>query len=284
MKSYLEISISSTEAQRELLIPTMIELGSIGFQETDSELLCFFEKSNWNETTGEILKSEIRKLLQTISANAAIGFREFNEENWNAQWEQSLQAIEIGERLVVKPSWCSYENKQQRIVIEIDPKMSFGTGYHETTRLTLGLIEKYVTAGANILDVGTGTGILAIASVKLGASHATGIDTDEWSIENASENVLRNHVEGRVIISSQPLSQFSSSSFNLLCANLTLNTNLEYLDEFKRVLLPNGILLLSGLLAHDRKQMLEGLSSTRFSVIDEGTENEWIALAGQSAS
>src|SRR5262245_49617862 len=132
MKSYLEISISSTEAQRELLIPTMIELGCEGFQETDSALLCYLEQSKWSKTKHDILKAEITKILQTISVNAAIQFREFSDENWNAQWEQSLQPIEIGKRLVVKPSWCTYESRQPKIIIEIDPKMSFGTGYHET--------------------------------------------------------------------------------------------------------------------------------------------------------
>ena len=282
MKSYLEISISSSEGQRELLIPTMIELGCKGFQETDSELLCYFEKSEWNETKHEALKLDIRNLLQTISANAAVRFREFKEENWNAQWEQSLEPIEIGDRLVVKPSWCSYENTRDRFVIEIDPKMSFGTGYHETTRLTLGFIEQYVRSGWDVLDVGTGTGILAIAAVKLGASHAAGTDTDDWALENATENVLRNEVAENVTISRQPLTHFPSSSFNLLCANLTLNTNLAYLGEFKRVLLPDGILILSGLLRNDREEMLKGLDMVGFSVIDERAENEWIAIAAQA--
>ena len=284
MKAYLEISISSNEAQRELLIPTMMELGCEGFQETDTALLCYLEQSRWNEAKHEMLRAQIKRLLQNISVNAAIQFREFSDENWNAQWEQSLQPIEIGNKLVIKPSWCIYARRENRVIIEIDPKMSFGTGYHETTRLTLCLLEKYARAGINVLDVGTGTGILAIASVKLGASSATGIDMDEWSIENATENVIRNNVENQVTISPMPLIEFSPLSFDLVCANLTLNTNLSFLSEFKRILVPNGVLLLSGLLNQDRDQMIHGLIGSEFTVIEEITENEWVALAAKLTS
>ncbi len=281
MKSYLEISISSSEAQRELLIPTMMELGCEGFQETDTSLLCYLEKSKWDASKHETLKAEMKKLLRTISSNADIQFREFADENWNEQWERTIQPIEIGERLVIKPSWCTYDNSQKRIIIEIDPKMSFGTGYHETTRLTLCLLEKYVAPGMTLLDVGTGTGILAIASVKLGAAHSDGIDIDEWSIDNATENVLRNHVQDNVVISSTPIHDLPSKSYDLITANLTLNTNIEFLWEFGRLLRMNGALLLSGLLLQDRVQMIQGLNDSKFKLVEEQRENEWIALAAK---
>ena len=229
MKSYLEISIASNEKQRELLIPTMTELGCEGFQETDTSLLCYLEKSRWNDKKFESLKADLKKILQTISVNAAVQFREFSEENWNERWEQTITPIEIGKRLVIKPSWSEYNNTQNRIVIQIDPKMSFGTGYHETTRLTLQLLEKHLKSDITMLDVGTGTGILAIAAVKLGASSATGVDIDEWSIENAKENVVNNSVQGQVTISNTPLREFQPHSFDLITANLTLNTNISYL-------------------------------------------------------
>lgn len=281
MKIYLEISISANEQQRELLIPTMLELGCVGFQETETELLSYFNKSNWSEEKFNTLKVELKQILQTISSNADIRLRELQEENWNEQWEQSIQPIEIGEKLVIKPSWASYENNDKRIVIQIDPKMSFGTGYHETTRLTLQLLEKYLIPHCSLLDVGTGTGILAIAAVMLGAETAMGIDIDEWSIENAKENVLANHVDEHVSISYTPLETLQYDSFHLVTANLTLNTNIEMLSEFHRLLKDNGILLLSGLLKTDREIMIEHLEKRSFKILEEQIENDWIAIAAE---
>jgi ribosomal protein L11 methyltransferase len=281
MKSYFEISITANERQRELLIPTLLELGCQGFQETESHLIGFLEKQDWSDDKFERLQIELRKILQTISVNAAIQFREVAEENWNEQWEKTIQPIEIGAKLVIKPSWCSHVNKDNRIIIQIDPKMSFGTGYHETTRLTLRLLEKHLTANSSVLDVGTGTGVLSIAAVKLGAKSAVGIDIDEWSIENAKENVAANSVAKNIVISSTPLHLLSSSSFDLITANLTLNTNIELLDQFYSRLFSKGLLLLSGLLQTDRDAMVNKLREHSFDVIEEITENEWTAIAAR---
>ncbi len=281
MKTYLEISITAQPHQQENLIPTMTELGCEGFQETDSSLLCYIEKHHWNEKKYGILKNKLKTILHTISANAQVSFKEIIEENWNERWERSLQPIEIGTKIVIKPSWSEYKKDGEKIIITIDPKMSFGTGYHETTRLTLQLLEKYITSGCSVLDVGTGTGILAIASVKLGANKAVGIDIDEWSIENARENALANLVQEKVSISGQSLSHLSQTSFDIITANLTLNTIVELLPEFRNHLRPDGILLLSGLLQSDRETMINHLHMHSFKTLEHRTENEWIAFAAK---
>jgi ribosomal protein L11 methyltransferase len=194
VKTFLEISISAAPSQQELLIPTMVELGCDGFRQMDSSLLCYIDKSRWGEDKFETLQLQLKSLLRTISSNAVIAITEILEENWNEQWEHSLQPIEVGKRLVVKPSWTEYAARPGAIVITIDPKMSFGTGYHESTRLTLQFLEQFVNPGSTVLDVGTGTGVLAIAAIKLGARAAVGIDIDDWSITNAKENTLLNGV------------------------------------------------------------------------------------------
>lgn len=287
---YLEISISANQVQQELLIPTMIELGCDGFQEMDNSLLCYIDKSRWTNEKYLSLKNDLKRILQIVSVNSAVEFREIVEENWNEQWERSLRPIEVGDKLAIKPSWCDYENNDNRIVIQIDPKMSFGTGYHETTRLTLRLLEKYIDVGFSppkadsMLDVGTGTGILAIAAIKLGATSAVGIDNDKWSIDNANENVIANRVDDKIEISDKTLTEFTDGSYNLIAANLTLNTNIELLDEFRRILCGDGTLLLSGLLDKDKEEMIQHLTAKRFSVIELISENEWIAIAAKKQS
>ncbi|MBI1807941.1 MAG: 50S ribosomal protein L11 methyltransferase [Ignavibacteria bacterium] len=279
MKTFLEISVSATEQQRELLIPTMIELGCEGFQETDSSLLCYVDKSRWKDDNYQLFKDNVKRMLLKISVNAAVQFREIKEKNWNEEWEKTIQPIEIGDRIVIKPSWCEYDNRGNRIVVQIDPKMSFGTGFHETTRLTLRLLEKWLKQGWTVLDVGTGTGVLAITAVKLGARSAFGIDIDEWSVTNAHENVLANQVVDRVTISDRTIDTCDSSTIDLITANLTLNTNIDLLSEFSRALKPDGYLILSGLLRTDRDSMIQHLIEKRFHIIDELCENEWIAIA-----
>ncbi len=279
MKTWLEISITSTPSQRELLLPGLTELGCQGFQELDDALLCYFDKSQWDSTSYERFLKVLRSILQMFSVNADIRFREIEETNWNETWERSLAPVEIGRRLVVKPSWTEYRGGGERIIIEIDPKMSFGTGYHESTRLILALLETHVRPGDTVLDIGTGTGVLAIASVKLGAEKATGIDTDNWSIENARENVVKNNVQDSVDIPEVPLTSFATAGFSLIVANIMASTIIELLPQIRRLLAPGGRLLLSGLLATDREEIERRLAEFGFRPTASVAEHEWIAIA-----
>lgn len=279
MKRYLEISINATKIQQELLLPTMIEIGCHGFEEKDDALLCYIDKALWNEKKFEQLKIDLKNLLNTISSNSIIQIKEIEEKNWNAEWERTIQPIEIGNKLVIKPSWAEYQNLKNRIVIQIDPKMSFGTGYHETTRLTLRLIEKYIKSGDRILDIGTGTGILAISAIKLGASYALAIDNDEWSIENAKENVKANNLTDKITISDRSLEEIEDTNFDLITANIMLNTILEMLPEIKKRIKTDGIILFSGLLLGDEEKFLEGIKSHNFKIVENISEGEWFAYA-----
>lgn len=283
MKTYLEISISASKPQQELLLPTMIELGCHGFGETDTELLCYIDKSFWSDEKFHSLKNDIKKIIRTISSNSDIKIKEIQEENWNEAWEKSIQPIEVGNKITIKPSWANYENTSGRIVIQIDPKMSFGTGYHETTRLTLQLLEKYIQKNDVVLDVGTGTGILAIAAIKLGGSHALGIDNDEWSIDNAKENVSANNLSDKIEISDSALASLPETKYDLITANIMLNTILEMLPEIVNRIKPGGVILFSGLLLIDEKAFTIGIDKYGLHIKEKLTEGEWLAFAVQKS-
>jgi len=277
VKSFLKVSVSGTEEQRELLMPTMIESGSRGFEETDTHLTAYFEKPA-DEAAAAHLRAALLRTLRAVSANAEILFEEVAERNWNAEWEATIRPIEIGERIAIRPSWCSYDGDPGREVLIIDPKMSFGTGYHETTRLMLRLVEKVVAAGDVVLDIGTGTGVLAIAAVRLGAAGAVGTDTDDWAVENARENTLLNGVSGKVRILPGSVPEDLPSPPTMICANLTLNDLTGLLPALRGTLAPGGRLLISGLLANDRGKIGSSLAGAGFQEREVLQENEWLAI------
>jgi len=277
VKVFLRVSVSGTREQQGLLVNSMIELGSRGFEETDTHLVAYFEQPA-DEAARTRLGDALRTTLRNISANAEILFEEIADRNWNAEWEQTIRPIEIGDRIAIRPSWCDYSETAGRVVLTIDPKMSFGTGYHETTRLMLRLVETYVRPGIFVLDVGTGTGVLAIAAVRLGAGSAIGTDTDEWAVDNAQENILLNDVADHVRIHHGSIPEEMPSPPSMICANLTLNDLVGLLYRFRKILHDDGKLLISGLLAVDEAAIVEALARNRFRTIEILRENEWLAM------
>src|SRR5262249_6174629 len=213
VKSYLEVRVASTEGERELILPVMIMHGFRNFEETDDAIAGTIDQTGWNERRLEEFKTGLERDLTPLGLPTLPAYRELPERNWNEAWESSIQPVEIGPNLVIRPSWGSYRNAGNRLEIRIDPKMSFGTGHHESTRLILRLLQEQIKPGVEALDIGTGSGILAIAAAKLGAKRAEAIDIDEWSITNARENVAANLVQDRVAVSDSPLSEVRTGPF-----------------------------------------------------------------------
>jgi ribosomal protein L11 methyltransferase len=206
---------------------------------------------------------------------------EIKNQNWNRLWEDSIQPIAVTERIIITPSWRPQPDQEQKIVLIIDPKMSFGTGYHESTRLVLRMLEQYLIADSTVLDVGTGTGILAIAAVKLGARLAIGVDIDEWSYVNGKENVERNGLVKHVDVRHGSLDVVQEREFTMIMANITRNAIVELLPAMLEKLQKDGLLLLSGLMADDRAAMEKTLQRHHCMLLSVINENEWIGIAAR---
>jgi ribosomal protein L11 methyltransferase len=280
VKTFLRISVSGSRTQAEALLPSLVELGCVGFEETDTHLVGYVELTA-SPADASRLKDAFRDILRRVSVNAELTFEEIADRNWNAEWERTVRPIEVGARIAIAPSWSGYRNDSGRIVLTIDPKMSFGTGYHETTRLMLLLIERYIREGMFVLDVGTGTGVLALAAVRLGAAGAVGTDTDEWAVDNALENVRLNREEGRVTIHHGSIPPHLPSPPSMICANLTLNDLATMLPAFRELLPAGGLLLVSGLLSQDEGPIGGALAASGFTVIEIARENEWLAICAR---
>ena len=185
--------------------------------------------------------------------------------------------VEVTATVAIKPSWKEYHGGA-RIVIEIDPKMSFGTGHHETTRMMIRLLEKSVRGGEKVLDVGTGTGVLAIAAVKLGAERCLAIDNDDWSIENAKENIIKNGAGDKIEIAKGDLTSVPQSDFDIVVANLNRNTLLYLRDELYGKCVKGGLALLTGVLALDEESIVDSYVQKGFTSLEVLHEAEWSAL------
>jgi len=274
---YIKLVINVADEYQESLIAELFDMDFNGFEQRDGQIITYISKEQFGIGDRE-------RIDQLLGAYPGDGFIESEEvvadQNWNEQWEQTIRAQTIGQ-FFVKPTWSQKTVPEDKILLEIDPKMSFGTGYHETTRLMLQALPDLIQKGDFVIDAGTGTGILSIAAVKLGAKRAFAFDIDEWSISNTKENILLNDVADSVSVkkgSSEVVPKDISA--DLILANIERNTIVSLLQDFKTLLKPDGQLLLSGLLKNDEQQIIDELKAN-FEVLDISRENEWSAIHAQ---
>ena len=273
---YVKLFIRLDDRYHDALIAELLELDFQGFEQRDEHLVAYIKKISFDDKT----RQRMVKLLDGFSSKGNIESEEvFEEQNWNQKWEATIKAREIGQ-FFIKPTWSETEVPHDKILIEIDPKMAFGTGYHETTRLMLQKLPEIIETGDEVLDAGTGTGILSIAALKLGAATAFGFDIDEWSFSNAHENATLNGVIDRFTIKSGSVETLEAGKkYDVILANINRNVIADLLDVFIEHLKENGKMLLSGLMSNDRSYILNQTGMKNLSLVDESRENNWIVLS-----
>lgn len=279
-RSWLQISIILPQRFHDLITGQLALLGLEGFQQEDHALLCFVSRSHWSRSMEQRFTGFLARFKKEFPACDCSWTRQIiREKNWNAQWERSVGIVEVTPRMIVKPSWKKLRRRDKgKIVLHIDPKMSFGTGHHETTRLSLILLEEQIRRGSRVLDMGCGTGILSIAAAKLGARAVVGIDNDPWAVANARENVGRNRVGKKIRIREGNASSLRKGSYDLIVSNIDLPANLRLLPLYKKRTARGGMIILSGLLVADLPRLLASLQSFRLAPVELIEENEWMAV------
>lgn len=263
-----------------MLVGLLANLGFTGFLEEDDSLAAYVPSARWTPKLKEALATTLGRLSVRFPAlDIRYQIHSLKEENWNARWERSAGIVEATKRIVIKPTWKKLRPQDRgKIILHIDPKMSFGTGHHETTRLSLTLLEERLPTGGAVLDLGCGTGVLSIAASKLGARSVLAVDNDDWACRNARENIKRNRVRGVRVIQGT-LRDVPARSFDLILSNIDLPTNLKLLPSLIRKVAPGGGVILSGMLATDLPRLLDALSGRKLIPTDCIEENEWIAVA-----
>lgn len=278
MKNFIEVIIKTQPFIPEIISGVAyIFTTLIGIEERENELACFFSDFNEDDL------NELKRLLSNLQREALIERFEIYTEtieqrNWNEEWEKTIQPIKVSDRIVIKPSFRDYFPKENEIVITIDPKMSFGTGYHQSTRIVIRLIEKYLQSGMKVLDIGTGTGILAIVCAKLGASKIFSCDNDEFVQENVLENFENNNVKDKCSFTVGTIDEIKENNFDLILANIQKNVLLDLAEKIKEKIKSGGIVILSGLLLDDENEIVQKYESLNFKLIEKEIEDEWIGL------
>lgn len=200
-----------------------------------------------------------------------------NDSDWNENWKKYFHTAEMGEKLVIVPSWEEYKGTG-RTILHIDPGAAFGTGTHATTSLCLELLEKYTSCGKKMLDIGCGSGILSIASVLLGAESALGIDIDAQSVKTAKENAVINGVDGKIEYIVGDLADKVTGKYDIICANIVADVIIKLLADVKRFMAEDGVLIVSGIIDLREKDVLAAAEKYGFTVFEGRERENWRAF------
>ncbi|NOX65264.1 MAG: 50S ribosomal protein L11 methyltransferase [Chlorobi bacterium] len=280
MKTHKQFNISASPFDPDVLSGLLWQLDIEGITENENSLSVYADEKS------EVSVVQISDMLnslkdQNMIASFSIDESSVEEKNWNEEWEKTIDVIEVNDKIVIKPTFRDYSPKPEQLVITIDPKMSFGTGEHETTKLVLNLLDKYIDKGISVLDVGSGTGVLSIAASLLGAEHVIGIDNDEWCLENGLENVELNKVNEKVEIKLAEIYDVDEEPFDLILANINKHILVDIADRIYQLTKNSGKAILSGLLIEDKTDITELYNSKGFSLVEEEILGEWVALVFQ---
>ena len=270
----VELKVYVREEWQDFLIAELGDLDFVAFRQDAAAVKAYIAARRWNEVKREHVEQWLRSHGLAVPVEESV----IQSQNWNERWEETIQPLPIGPFLV-KPTWADVPEEQAgRILLEIDPKMSFGTGYHASTRLMLRFLPAFVRRGNSVLDAGTGTGILAIAAIKLGAESAIAFDHDPWAQQNAVENIYLNKVDGRVAFREGTIEVVPEAGFDLVLANINRNVLLDLLPAFAQKVKPGGHIILAGLLTADRDCILSAAAVHRLAAVKEASEDEWWAV------
>ena len=216
----------------------------------------------------------------TALENAGIETVGVNEEDWANSWKAYYKPIKIGERLVIVPAWEKYTPAEGELIVRMDPGMAFGTGTHETTRLVIQLLEKYTKEGCRMLDVGTGSGILAICASKLGAGVCRAYDIDPMAVRVANENIKDSGLSNITCEVSDLLRQVDcTQKYDLICANIVADIIIRMTPDVGELMHENTVLLASGIIKERSQDVIECFEKNGFRIVEQLVDNGWCGLA-----
>jgi ribosomal protein L11 methyltransferase len=276
--TWIEVTIPSGSESFEALENFLFESGSCGTTEIEEAVRGYFLQSQIDEQIKNRLNIYIENLRKLGHQIEAPVYTEIPQEDWNTIWRKHFTPVQVTSNVLVTPPWIVHENRTDQIVIQIMPRMAFGTGTHETTKLCLEMLRDAIRTNDRVLDIGTGSGILAIAAAKMGAAHVIGIDIDESAIDNAVENTRLNRAENLVEIRIGSIDVVGKETFDVICANIDKKTLTQMIQKMKNRLRPEGCLILSGILESETKEIMIPIQKAGLICKDKKQLGEWTGL------
>lgn len=202
---------------------------------------------------------------------------EVHEEDWANNWKKYYKPTKIGKRIVVKPIWETYDVKDDEVIVEMDPGMAFGTGTHETTKMCIEALEKYVSFHKTVFDIGTGSGILAITAAKLGAEKVIGVDLDPVAVDSAAKNSKFNNINN-IEIRHGNLMDVVEGKADIIVANIIADVIILLSEDVKKFIKPNGYFISSGIIKERKDDVINKLTSIGFNIKEVNTLGEWVCI------
>lgn len=274
--SWIEIKLNIPQEKMEDVSAYIFAQGCEGINLADNKVLIYFSQFRWSNETKIALISYIREFIPNFGPRD-IQVMNFADQDWNRKWKDYFKPLRITQRIVVKPSWESFKEIKDDITLTIDPQMAFGTGHHESTQLMIIAVEKWLKEGMDVLDVGTGSGILAIIAAKLGAGSVLAFDNDPVALKNAIENARLNSANSVQFFLASP-EMLQPSEYDIILANINRNVLLKYADLFPEFLKMGSKLILSGFLLRDEPIMIQSYQKAGFSLIEKNAIKDWLML------
>lgn len=278
-QKWLQADIRSNPESKETIEYYLFELGSSGLQEEDNTIVAYFEGMEKTE-----LQQKLEELFNSLKAQNLIvdilNIKEIKNQNWNENWKDAFKPIQVTNRLTIKPPWLE-DPHHSEFVIDINPKMAFGTGTHETTQLCLKYIDQYLKSEDKVLDLGTGSGILSVAAIKYGAQLALGVDIDEACIENADENSLLNYTNKQTEFKLGGLESVPPEKYDFILANINRKVLEKIIPELALLMNKETKLIISGVLIEETEKITETIQTSGLAILETQTIGEWIGLVVQ---
>jgi len=275
--NYIEVQIEFDDLNYENICNELYITGVNNILEDEYKLKICFDESDFK--LAEDLK--IHLIINSKLNPDKIKIIKSENKDWNKEWEKTIEPVSIKDKIIVSPSWkkSGLKINSNQILIEIDPKMSFGTGHNETTQLILEYLADEIDSGDKyLLDYGCGTGILAIAGIKLGVNEAVAIDIDNDSIENAKEYFEINNVKGKIKLYNKNISEIEETGFDVICVNIirsVIENNLGYINT---KLKNGGKLFISGILNTEVNKLADKLTESKFIIEKITIKSEWAGI------
>lgn len=274
-QDWVEVRIK-TELDAGELAGLLNDPGMVGAWQEEDVIHLYWPSERWTTETHCRLTDLIRRISRDTDS---LTVHSLPDEDWNLSWARSVVPFRVGRRIVIRPSWQPAPVYPGDVELILDPKQAFGTGHHATTQLMLEWLEAHVRGGEQVLDIGTGSGILAMAALRFGAAFAWGLDHDPIAVECAVEYATCNKFGRELRLDTSHLTEVPSANFDLVLANLDGRTLLEIVTSIPTVLQPHGYLVVSGILSGDREDILEACRRVGGHVSWEQERDGWVAFA-----